>query len=137
MRQRILLCAIFCALIADAFTQVHPTGVVLVSEDYMRTLREKRVDPVYPQAALKDGVHGVVELQIRISKTGDIQNVRLISGDPALASSATEAVKQWSYKPYLFSGEPIAVDTKVTLSYEISSGAGVVRDAPIRTPASK
>jgi protein TonB len=101
----------------------------------MRTLREKRVDPAYSHAAVKAGI---VELQIRISKTGDVQSVQLVTGDPALSQSAIEAVKQWHYKPYLLNGWPVQVDTKVTLNYKDSSGKGVVVDAPIRTtPANK
>jgi TonB family protein len=137
MRHRILLLGvIFCALIPTAFPQARPSGV-RVREDIMRTLLERRVDPIYPQAALKARVSGLVELQIRINKAGDIQYTQLINGDPALAPSAIEAVKQWHYKPYLLNGVPIEVDTKVTLSYEISSGAGIVRDAPVRATPSK
>jgi TonB family protein len=135
MLRRIFLGAIFCILIPAAFTQVRPSGI-RVREDVMRAQRDKRVDPAYPQAALKPGVHGIVELQVKISQTGEVQNVQLISGDPALASSAIEAVKQWHYKPYVLNGEPATVFTKVTLDYKLSpSGEGVVRDAPIRTTA--
>jgi TonB family protein len=132
MLQRILLGVMFCVLIPATFAQVRPTGI-RVSEDFMRTLREKRVDPAYPQAALKAGVRGLVELKVRISQTGEVQNVQLISGDPVLASSAIEAVKQWHYKPYLLNGEPVTVFTNVTLNYKLSSGEGVVLDAPVRT----
>jgi TonB family protein len=132
MRQRILLGVMFCVLIPATFAQVRPTGV-RVREDFMRTLREKRVDPAYPQAALKAGVHGLVDLKVKIIQTGEVQNVQLISGDPVLASSAIEAVKLWHYKPYLLNGEPVTVFTKVTLNYKLSSGEGVVLDAPVRT----
>ena len=128
----ILLGVMFCVLIPATFAQVRPAEV-RVREDFMRTLREKRVDPAYPQAALKAGAHGLVELQVKISQTGEVQSVQLISGDPVRASSATEAVKQWHYKPYLLKGEPLTVSTKVTLNCKLSSGEGVVLDAPVRT----
>jgi|SRR5580658_2714802 TonB family protein len=132
MPQRILLGVMFCVLIPAAFAQVRPAGI-RVREDVIRTQREKRVDPAYPQAALKAGVHGLVELQVKISQTGEGQNVQLVSGDPILAPSAIEAVKHWHYKPYLLNGEPMTVFTKVTLNYKLSSGEGVVLDAPVRT----
>jgi TonB family protein len=138
MNRRTLLCFILCAVSTATFSQVRPMGVVRVREDVMRTLLEKRVDPAYPQAALKSSAHGIVELKIKISQTGEVQNVELISGDPVLVSSAIEAVKQWRYKPYLLNGEPMTVFTKVTLKYKLSSGQGVVLDAPLRTtPASQ
>jgi protein TonB len=132
MPRRMLLGAMFCVLIPATFAQIRPAEI-RVREDVMRTLREKRVDPAYPQAALKASVHGLVELQVKISQTGDVQNVQLVSGDPILDSSAIEAVKQWHYKPYLLNGAPMTVFAKVTLNYELSSGEGVVLDAPVRT----
>jgi protein TonB len=132
MPRRMLLGVMFCVLIPATFAQIRPAGI-RVREDVIRRLREKRVDPAYPQAALKTSVHGLVELQVKISQTGDVQNVQLVSGDPILDSSAIEAVKQWHYKPYLLNGAPMTVFTKVTLNYELSSGEGVVLDAPVRT----
>jgi TonB family protein len=135
MRHRILFFFITSALIPAAFAQAR-TGI-RVTEEAMRTLREKRVDPIYPQTALKTGNHGLVELQIKISESGDVQGVKLNSGNPVLAPSAMEAVKQWHYKPYLLNGVPIIVFTRVTLDYELSSGKGAVRDAPILTISAK
>jgi periplasmic protein TonB len=132
MLQRMLLGVMFCVLVPATFAQIRPAGI-RVREDVIRALREKRVDPAYPQAALKASVHGLVELQVKISQTGEVQNVQLVSGDPVLASSAIEAVKQWHYKAYLLNGAAMTVFTKVTLNYELSSGEGVVLDDPVRT----
>ena len=132
MPQRTLLGVMFCVLVPATFAQIRPAGIRL-RENVIRGLREKRVDPAYPQAALKASVHGLVELQVKISQTGEVQNVQLVSGDPVLASSAIEAVKQWHYKPYLLNGAAMTVFTKVTLNYERSSGEGVVLDDPFRT----
>jgi len=132
MPQRTPLGVMFCVLVPATFAQIRPAGI-RVREDVIRALREKRVDPAYPQAALKASVHGLVELQVKISQTGEVQNVQLVSGDPVLASSAIEAVKQWHYKPDLLNGAAMTVFTKVTLNYERSSGEGVVLDDPFRT----
>lgn len=132
MSRQSLICVLLFALVPSAFAQARPSGV-RVREDVIRAQRDKRVDPAYPQAALKAGVHGLVELQVKISQTGEVQDVQLISGDPVLASSAIDAVKQWHYKPYLLNGTPVTVFAKVTLNYKHSSGEGVVLDAPVRT----
>jgi protein TonB len=132
MPQRTPLGVMFCVLVPATFAQIRPAGI-RVREDVIRALREKRVDPAYPQAALKASVHGLVELQVKISQTGEVQNVQLVSGDPVLASSAIEAVKQWHYKPDLLNGGAMTVYTKVTLNYELSSGEGVVLGDPVRT----
>ena len=63
-----------------------------------------------------------VLLQAEISKDGSIQNLRLISGHPMLAPSAIEAVKQWRYKPYYLNGEPVEVETQITVIFSLSGG---------------
>jgi protein TonB len=67
-------------------------------------------------------IQGNVVLQAEISKDGTIQNLRLISGHPMLAPSAIEAVKQWRYKPYYLNGEPVEVETQITVIFSLSGG---------------
>ena len=82
----------------------------------------KRVQPPYPPLARQARIQGSVVLQAEISKTGDIQNLRLISGHPMLAPAAIEAVKQWKYKPYLLNGEPVEVETTVQVNFTLAGG---------------
>jgi TonB family protein len=56
--------------------------------------------------------------------------MQLFSGHPMLAPAAIEAVKQWRYKPYLLNGEPVEVETNVTVNFTLPLAAGVVGDAP-------
>lgn len=39
--------------------------------------------------------------------------------DPDLARAAVEAVSQWSYQPTLLNGEPVEVDTGVTVNFKL------------------
>ena len=34
-----------------------------------------------------------------------------------LAPAAIEAVKQWKYKPYILNGEPVEVETQITVNF--------------------
>jgi protein TonB len=54
-----------------------------------------------------------------ISKTGEIQNLVLVSEHPPLVPAAIEAVKQWRYRPFLLNGEPVEVETTITVSLEL------------------
>ena len=81
-----------------------------------------RVDPTYPPIAKMGRVQGDVILQARISKQGTIEDLRVISGNPMLTGPALEAVKQWKYKPYLLSGEPVEVDTTITVHFTLTGG---------------
>jgi periplasmic protein TonB len=95
---------------------------VRVSQGVSTGLLIRKVNPNYPPLARQARIQGTVILQAEISKTGDIQNLRLISGHPMLAPAAIEAVKQWKYKPYLLNGEPVEVETQVQVNFTLSGG---------------
>jgi periplasmic protein TonB len=42
-----------------------------------------------------------------------------VSGDNLLAQSALDAIKQWRYKPYLLNGEPVELETTVTIKFHL------------------
>jgi len=90
-----------------------------ISQGVSQGLLYKKVAPTYPPAALRMRVEGVVELQATISKQGDISKVKVISGDAQLAKAASDAVKQWKYKPYLLNGEPVEIQTGVTINFKL------------------
>jgi len=95
---------------------------VRVSQGVSQGLLIKKVKPPYPPLARQARIQGQVLLQAEISKDGSIQNLRLISGHPMLAPSAIEAVKQWRYKPYYLNGEPVEVETQITVIFSLSGG---------------
>jgi protein TonB len=95
---------------------------VRVSQGVSQGLLIKKVQPPYPPLARQARIQGQVVLQAEISKDGSIQNLRLISGHPMLAPSAIEAVKQWRYKPYYLNGEPVEVETQITVIFSLSGG---------------
>lgn len=95
---------------------------VRVSSGVSTGLLLRRVNPSYPPLARQARIQGTVILQAEISKTGDIQNLRLVSGHPMLAPAAIEAVKQWKYKPYLLNGEPVEVETTVQVNFTLAGG---------------
>ncbi|HLK34031.1 MAG TPA: energy transducer TonB [Terriglobales bacterium] len=95
---------------------------VRVSQGVSQGLLIHRVQPMYPPLARQARIQGTVILQAEISKDGTIENLRLISGHPMLAPSAIEAVKQWRYKPYFLNGEPVAVETQITVNFTLAGG---------------
>jgi periplasmic protein TonB len=80
------------------------------------------VKPMYPQIAKAARVSGAVVLQASISKDGSIQNLKVVSGHPMLVQSALDAVKQWRYKPYMLNGEPVEVETQITVNFTLAGG---------------
>jgi len=95
---------------------------VRVSAGVTSGLLIRKIPPTYPPLARQARIQGTVILQAQISKTGDIENLQLISGHPMLAPAAIEAVKQWKYKPYLLNGEPVEVETQVQVNFTLAGG---------------
>ena len=88
-----------------------------ISQGVSDGLLLKRVQPVYPQQAAQMRIQGLVSMQATIAKDGSIRNVKVISGPPTLARAATEAVRQWKYRPYLLNGEPVEVQTDIKINF--------------------
>jgi protein TonB len=103
-----------------AGTQTQRPKRVRVSEGVSQALLIKKVPPEYPAEARKQHVQGQVLLKARISDEGDVLELVLISGDPALAPAAIDAVRQWKYKPYFLNGEPVEVETQVHVNFVLS-----------------
>jgi protein TonB len=95
---------------------------VRVSQGVSEGLLIHKVQPTYPQLARQARISGTVVLQAAIGKDGSIQNLRLVSGHPMLAPAAIEAVKQWKYRPYFLNGEPVEVDTQITVNFTLAGG---------------
>src|SRR5215467_5496030 len=114
-RAAFFLLIIFSISFSSASAQVRVSRV-RVSEGVLRGLVVKQVDPTYPPLARQARIQGSVVLRVVISKTGDVENIQLVSGHPMLAPSAIEAVKQWKYQTYLLNGEPVEVETSVTVN---------------------
>ena len=90
-----------------------------VSQGVSQGLLYKKVAPSYPQSALRMHIEGAVELLATISKEGNISHIKVLSGDAQLARAASDAVKQWKYKPYLLNGEPVEIQTQVTVNFKL------------------
>jgi len=54
-----------------------------------------------------------------IGKDGHVDNLKVVSGPSKLQQSALDAVRQWLYKPYLVNGEPVEVETKISVIYSL------------------
>ncbi len=97
-----------------------PPKRVRVSQGITRGLLIQKIEPTYPPIARQARVQGEVILKAIISKEGEIKELELVSGHPMLAPAAIEAVRRWRYRPFLLSGEPIEVETLVTVIFRIS-----------------
>jgi TonB family protein len=78
-----------------------------------------KVNPVYPPDAKMARIQGVVTLTAVIGREGSVENIEVISGHPLLVPAATDAVKQWVYKPTLLNGNPVEVITQIDVNFTL------------------
>jgi len=90
-----------------------------ISQGVSQGLLIKKVAPEYPSNAIRMQIEGTVELMATISKAGEISQIKILSGDAQLTKAAMDAVKQWKYKPYLLNGEPVEIQTQVTVNFKL------------------
>ena len=100
--------------IADATARVHlsPGAADLLS---------RPVQPNYPLLAKEMKVQGAVVLEALIGRDGNIQDLHVLSGPTILSTAAREAVKQWRFRPYLQSGQPVETEARITVNFTIST----------------
>ena len=79
-----------------------------------------KAQPVYPPDAKAAHVEGAVVLHAIIGIDGSVENLSVISGPKELQPSAINAVKQWTFRPYLLNGNPTEVDTTITVNYQLA-----------------
>ena len=79
----------------------------------------KKIQPVYPPEAKRYRVQGSVVLRAVIGKDGRIKNLAPISGPKELIQASIGAVQQWQYRPYMLNGEPVEVDTQITVNFAL------------------
>lgn len=95
------------------------TGPVSISTEIMQNQITHKVNPVYPPDAKKARIQGKVILDAVIGKTGEIEQLKVVSGPKELQQSALDAVRQWTYKPYLLKGKPVEVRTTINVIYTL------------------
>jgi protein TonB len=78
-----------------------------------------RVSPRYPSAARSYALSGEVVLKGRITKDGNVDQLKAVSGNPLLSGAAMEAVRQWKYQPYKVNGAPIDMETTFRIQFDI------------------
>ncbi len=91
-----------------------------ISEGVMAGSLIYRVEPAYPQIAIAMRLTGTVRLRAIIATDGTVQNLEILSGNPILAPPARDAVSRWRYRPTLLNGDPVEVETYITVSFVLA-----------------
>jgi protein TonB len=96
-----------------------PTPHRLVVTHLESAMLIRRVEPVYPPLAKQTHREAQVELRAIIATDGTIQSLQVVKGDALFLSSATDAVSQWRYRPTVLNGQPVEIETYITVIYTL------------------
>jgi TonB family protein len=83
-----------------------------------------RMQPVYPETARQLRLWGMVSVNVVIHKDGTVTVQNVGAGHPLLAPAVVAAVEQWKYEPTTISGEPVEVQTKIYVTFELTKQQG-------------
>ncbi len=75
--------------------------------------------PSYPVLAQRAGIQGIVKLQVRVTKDGRVEVLKLLEGEPVLADAAIAAVKQCRAKPASINGKRVEVISTVKFNFQL------------------
>jgi protein TonB len=88
-----------------------------VSEGVMEAALVRRVLPTYPAIARPLRLSGQVVLHALIGTDGSVRQLQIVSGNMILAQAAVAAVREWRYQPTRLSGQPVEVETTITVNF--------------------
>lgn len=91
-----------------------------VPADEMRRRLTHEVRPEYPETARQASEQGRVVIDAVVSSSGAVTQTKVVSGAPVLANAAVDAVRWWRYQPYLMNGQPVPVETTITVDFRLN-----------------
>ena len=97
--------------------QIAPQQAVTVPPGVALGLLIKETKPVYPLIAKTAKVSGIIVLAVSISKTGNIENLRVLSGPAMLRTTAVDAVRTWRFRPYMLNGQATAIESTINVQF--------------------
>ena len=110
----------FCSVVVAA--QVRADRV-RISTNVMLGMVEHKTMPVYPDEAMKKGIQGDVIFKIDVDETGKITSSEPGDGDPLLIAAAKDALRTFSFHPYLLNGSPVKVETQLGFHFSAEKTA--------------
>ncbi|HYC90191.1 MAG TPA: M56 family metallopeptidase [Thermoanaerobaculia bacterium] len=79
-----------------------------------------KVEPVYTEAAKREGIYGIVIVEASINERGTVDSARVLKGLPyGLDQAAVDAIRQWTFEPATIDGKPVPVVFNLTIQFSL------------------
>jgi len=108
--------------VPDAPPPPEPEGPIrfVVGGNITEPVKLSGPNPIYPEAARRARIQGVVVLECTIGKDGRVQNVKVLRGLPlGLTETAVDAVNKWKFQPSTLNGKPVEVLYILTVRFNL------------------
>jgi protein TonB len=79
---------------------------------------EAKIDPINPLPGGVVHINGIVFRHATISTKGTVDALSVISGPSSLQQAALDAVRHWTYRPYLLNNKPVEVETTINVVFQ-------------------
>jgi TonB family protein len=132
---RIFLAAVLTLCASAVKAQTDTPRSVSTAEAISHVIQ--RTNPKTPAIAAVAKVGGTVKVHIVVSTSGDVSSAAAVSGAPLLLQAATDAVKQWKFRPFLNGETPVPVATDIDVDFPggSSESESIVRENYFRAEA--
>ncbi len=84
---------------------VHAADMRISTPDALKAV-VKKTPPDYPAIARQMKVMGKVEVDVTIDADGNVEDVKILSGNALLTNAVISAVKKWKFTPFTANGAP-------------------------------
>ena len=94
---------------------------VAISDYRLAATRLTKVDPVYPEDALANGIEGEVELAFKVNIRGNPKKIKVIRSEPpgVFDKAAIKALKQWKFEARTRAGKETRTDETETIVFRL------------------
>jgi TonB family protein len=88
-----------------------------ISQSEAKALVNTRKKPTFPQIAMMAHVSGAVVTEVLVGKSGEVQNVKVVSGPPMELQASADAAREWSFKPMMVGARAVPYEVQLVFTF--------------------
>jgi protein TonB len=112
------------AMFSQTSTATHVPYEINIAPGVAEKLLLHKAPLACPHVDMAARVTATVVVAFEIDKNGNVPYAKVISGPQMLRKALLDAVRKYKYKPYIFNGKPVEVETTVSVAVDTA------RDCP-------
>lgn len=118
MRTRQIFLILMISWMVAAVAPAQDTVRRLTQEEAIKAAVTKP-QPDYPAVARQLRIQGRIEMEVSIDPSGSVDNVKALTGNPALTGTALSTLKHWHFEPILSGGKPVRAVAVLSFGFKL------------------